>query len=261
MQEIVASFYDLGMLSKSQIGFIKSLHQKKYRKENGLFIVEGMKTLMEFFSSKYQIQSIYYLPQYQSLLPKLPSNIKLFEVNNAELEKISALQAPQGILALITIPANEEADPENLKHSFSLVLDGVQDPGNMGTIIRTADWFGFRHIICSANTVEVFNPKTVQATMGSLARVQVSYVNLTEYLPRVNVPLYAAMLDGESIFKVNWQQEGLIVLGNEGKGISDEVAELVARRITIPRVGAAESLNVSISAAIICAEVSRNLYK
>nr|WP_308420580.1 RNA methyltransferase [Pedobacter quisquiliarum] len=191
----------------------------------------------------------------------MPSNIKLFEVNNAELEKISTLQAPQGILALIAIPANEEVDPENLKHSFSLVLDGVQDPGNMGTIIRTADWFGFKHIICSANTVEVFNPKTAQATMGSLARVQVSYVNLTEYLPRVNVPLYAAMLDGESIFKVNWQQEGLIVLGNEGKGISDEVAELVTRRITIPRVGAAESLNVSISAAIICAEVSRNLYK
>ena len=148
MQEFFASFYDIGMLSKSQIGFIKSLHQKKYRKENGIFIIEGIKSLMEFFSSKYQIQSIYYLPQYQSLLPKLPSNIKLFEVNNAELEKISTLQAPQGILALIAIPANEEVDPKNLKHSFSLVLDGVQDPGNMGTIIRTADWFVFKHIIC-----------------------------------------------------------------------------------------------------------------
>jgi TrmH family RNA methyltransferase len=249
------------MLSKSQLGFIKSLHQKKYRKENGLFIVEGMKTLMEFFSSKYQIQSIYYLPQYQSLLPKLPSNIKLFEVNNAELEKISTLQAPQGILALLSVPGYEEVPPESLKGSFSMVLDGVQDPGNMGTIIRTADWFGFRHIICSANTVEVFNPKTVQATMGSLARVDICYVDLPEYLKRITVPVYAAMLDGESIYKVEWKQEGLIVLGNEGKGISDEVAELISRRITIPRVGAAESLNVSISAAIICAEISRNLYK
>jgi TrmH family RNA methyltransferase len=249
------------MLSKSQIGFIKSLHQKKYRKENGLFIVEGMKTLMEFFSSKYQIQSIYYLPQYQSLLPKLPSNIKLFEVNNAELEKISTLQAPQGVLALLSVPGNEEIPPESLKSSFSMVLDGVQDPGNMGTIIRTADWFGFKHIICSANTVEVFNPKTVQATMGSLARVDICYVDLPEYLQRITVPVYAAMLDGESIYKVEWQQEGLVALGNEGKGISDEVAKLISRRITIPRVGAAESLNVSISAAIICAEISRNLYK
>jgi TrmH family RNA methyltransferase len=216
---------------------------------------------MEFFSSKYQIQSIYYLPQYQSLLPKLPSNIKLFEVNNAELEKISALQAPQGILALISVPGNEAITPAALKNSFSLVLDGVQDPGNMGTIIRTADWFGFRHIICSANTVEVFNPKTVQATMGSLARVDICYVDLPEYLKQVTVPVYAAMLDGENLYNVEWQQEGLIVLGNEGKGISEEVAELISRRITIPRVGAAESLNVSISAAIICAEISRNLYK
>jgi len=249
------------MLSKSQIGFIKSLHQKKYRKENGLFIVEGIKTLMEFFSSKYQIQSIFYLPQYQSLLPKLPSNIKLFEVNNVELEKISTLQAPQGILALLSIPDNRETASADLKGGFSLVLDGIQDPGNMGTIIRTADWFGFKNIICSANTVEVFNPKTVQATMGSLARVSICYTNLPEYLKTVQLPVYAAMLDGESLFKVNWQEEGLVVLGNEGKGISEEVLQLVSRSITIPRIGAAESLNVSISAAIICAEISRNLFK
>ena len=261
MREVLASFYDSGMLSKSQIGFIKSLHQKKYRKENKLFIVEGIKTLMEFFSSKYQIQSIYYLPQYQSLLPKLAPNIKLFEVNNAELEKISTLQAPQGILALLAIPDNQEIAPEKLKNKFSLVLDGVQDPGNMGTIIRTADWFGFEHIICSTNSVDVFNPKTVQATMGSLARVNICYTNLSEYLQQVQLPVYAAMLNGENLYKVEWQQEGLIILGNEGQGISDDVAKMVSRSITIPRVGSAESLNVSISAAIICAEISRNLYK
>ena len=261
MQEVCASSYDSGMLSKSQIGFIKSLHQKKYRKEHGLFIVEGLKTLMEFFSSKYQIQSIYYLPQYQSLLPKLPSNIKLFEVNNVELEKISTLQAPQGILALLAIPNNDVTDPKQLDGGYSLVLDGIQDPGNMGTIIRTADWFGFKNIICSLNTVEVFNPKTVQATMGSLARVNICYTNLPGYLKDLNMPVYAAMLNGKSLYQVDWPQQGLVVLGNEGKGISEEVANVVSSSITIPRVGAAESLNVSISAAIICAEISRNLYK
>jgi TrmH family RNA methyltransferase len=249
------------MLSKSQIGFIKSLHQKKYRKEHGLFIVEGLKTLMEFFSSKYQIQSIYYLPQYQSLLPKLPSNIKLFEVNNVELEKISTLQAPQGILALIAIPENLEIAPEALIGEFSLALDGIQDPGNMGTIIRTADWFGFKNIICSTNTVEAFNPKTVQATMGSLARVNICYTSLPEYIQNLEIPVYAAMLNGESLYEIEWERNGLVVLGNEGKGVSDEVANLISRRLTIPRVGAAESLNVSISAAIICAEISRNLLK
>jgi TrmH family RNA methyltransferase len=261
LQEFFASFYDLGMLSKSQIGFIKSLHQKKYRKENGIFIIEGIKSLTEFISSNYQIQSIFYLPQYQTLLPDLPSNIKLFEVNNAELEKISTLQAPQGVLALLTIPENTEIAPESLKDCFSLALDGLQDPGNLGTIIRTADWFGIKNIICAEHTVEVYNPKTVQATMGSLARVNICYTNLPEYIKRVEIPTYAAMLDGRSLYQVEWQEEGLIVLGNEGKGISTEVAELVSQAITIPRVGAAESLNVSISAAIICAEISRILYK
>lgn len=216
---------------------------------------------MEFFSSKYQIESIYYLPQYQSLLPKLPSNIKLFEVNNVELEKISTLQAPQGILALLAIPNNDVTDPKQLDGGYSLALDGIQDPGNMGTIIRTADWFGFKNIICSLNTVEVFNPKTVQATMGSLARVNISYTNLPGYLKDLNMPVYAAMLNGKSLYQVDWPQQGLVVLGNEGKGISEEVANVVSSSITIPRVGAAESLNVSISAAIICAEISRNLYK
>ena len=216
---------------------------------------------MEFFSSKYQIQSIYYLPQYQSLLPKLPSNIKLFGVNNVELEKISTLQAPQGILALIAIPENLEIAPEALIGEFSLALDGIQDPGNMGTIIRTADWFGFKNIICSTNTVEAFNPKTVQATMGSLARVNICYTSLPEYIQNLEIPVYAAMLNGESLYEIEWERNGLVVLGNEGKGVSDEVANLISRRLTIPRVGAAESLNVSISAAIICAEISRNLLK
>jgi TrmH family RNA methyltransferase len=249
------------MLSKSQISFVKSLHQKKYRKENGLFIMEGIKSLIEFVSSSYEIQSIYYLPEYASLLPESSPNIKLFEVNNAELAKISTLQTPPGVLALVKIPTNGTTDNRVCRNTFSIALDQVQDPGNLGTIIRTADWFGFKNIICSENTVEVYNPKTVQATMGSLARVNVFYTDLPAFLKNAEVPVYAAMLAGESLFEVKWKKEGIIVLGNEGQGISAQVSDCVAYSITIPRIGAAESLNVSISGAIICAEISRNINK
>ncbi|HEY0175582.1 MAG TPA: RNA methyltransferase [Pedobacter sp.] len=249
------------MLSKSQIGFIKSLHQKKYRKEHGIFIIEGIKSIIEFIPSDYQIHSIYFLTQYQSLLPKLPANIKLFEVTGTELDKISTLQAPQGILALVNTPKTTTFDKSSLKNSFSLILDGIQDPGNLGTIIRTADWFGFKNVICSPNTVEVYNPKTVQATMGSLCRVNVTYQELPELLKDINIPVFGAMLNGNSLYETQWGTEGLVILGNEGQGVSPEIIDLIDRPVTIPRVGGAESLNVAVSAAIFCADISRNLKK
>lgn len=245
------------MLSKSQISFIKSLHQKKYRKEHGLFIVEGIKSIKEFIQSSYQIHTIFYNSEQYNLLPKLPANINLFEVKNAELDKISTLQTPQGFLALIHIPKNRELALTVLKNQFTLVLDGVQDPGNMGTIIRTADWFGFKNIICSADCVEVFNPKTVQATMGSLARVNIYEANLPVLLEKNTIPVFGALLDGESIYKTQWGAEGLVILGNEGKGISAEVIKKINKPVTIPRIGEAESLNVAVSAAIFCAELVR----
>lgn len=245
------------MLSKSQISFIKSLHQKKYRKEHGLFIVEGLKSIKEFFQSSYQIHTIFYNSEQYNLLPKLPANINLFEVKNAELDKISTLQTPQGFLALIHIPKNRELALTALKNQFTLVLDGVQDPGNMGTIIRTADWFGFKNIICSADCVEVFNPKTVQATMGSLARVNIYEADLPALLAENTIPVFGALLDGESIYKTQWGAEGLVILGNEGKGISAEVIKKINKPVTIPRIGEAESLNVAVSAAIFCAELVR----
>lgn len=245
------------MLSKSQISFIKSLHQKKYRKEHGLFIVEGIKSIKEFFQSSYQIHTIFYNSEQYNLLPKLPANINLFEVKNAELDKISTLQTPQGFLALIHIPKNRELALTALKNQFTLVLDGVQDPGNMGTIIRTADWFGFKNIICSADCVEVFNPKTVQATMGSLARVNIYEADLPALLEKNTMPVFGALLDGESIYKTQWGAEGLVILGNEGKGISAEVIKKINKPVTIPRIGEAESLNVAVSAAIFCAELVR----
>jgi len=245
------------MLSKSQISFIKSLHQKKYRKEHGLFIVEGIKSIKEFFQSSYQIHTIFYNSEQYNLLPKLPANINLFEVKNAELDKISTLQTPQGFLALVHIPKNKELALTALKNQFTLVLDGVQDPGNMGTIIRTADWFGFKNIICSADCVEVFNPKTVQATMGSLARVNIYEADLPALLAENTIPVFGALLDGESIYKTQWGAEGLVILGNEGKGISAEVIKKINKPVTIPRIGEAESLNVAVSAAIFCAELVR----
>ncbi|WP_443943924.1 TrmH family RNA methyltransferase [Pedobacter sp. AW1-32] len=245
------------MLSKSQISFVKSLHQKKYRKEHGLFLVEGIKSIQEFLDSNYQIQAIFYNKEFAHLLPKLPTNINLFEVNNAELDKISTLQTPQGFLALVNLPKNMPIQPKDLQKQFTLVLDGVQDPGNLGTIIRTADWFGFKRVICSEDTVEAYNPKTVQATMGSLARVEMYYQNLENLVNEVKIPLFGALLDGKSIYKMDWGNEGLIVLGNEGKGISPALVSKVNQPVTIPRVGAAESLNVAVSAAIFCSELIR----
>ena len=261
MHETGHFFYNRGMLSKSQISFIKSLHQKKYRKEHGIFLIEGIKSIEEFIQSNYQVHSIYYLAQYQSLLSALPANIKLFEVNNAELDKISTLQAPQGILALVHLPKPVVLNPASLKNAFTLVLDGIQDPGNMGTIIRTADWFGFKQLICSLNCVEVYNPKTVQATMGSLSRINIFYEDLPEVLKNTRLPVFGAVLDGKSMYKTDWGKEGLVILGNEGQGISPEVMKLITHPVTIPRMGNAESLNVAISAAILCADISRNLQK
>jgi len=245
------------MLSKSQISFVKSLHQKKYRRENGLFLVEGIKSIKEFIQSSYQIHTIFYTTEQRDGLPQLPANISLFEVNNAELAKISTLQAPQGILALVYIPENKSINPEVLANQFTLVLDGVQDPGNMGTIIRTADWFGFKHIVCSEDTVEAYNPKTVQATMGSLARINISYVKLTDFIAKSKLPVFGALLEGKSIYKTNWGKEGLVILGNEGKGITEEVISKVNQPVTIPNFGEAESLNVAVSAAIFCSEIKR----
>jgi TrmH family RNA methyltransferase len=245
------------MLSKSQISFIKSLHQKKYRKENGLFIIEGIKSIKEFIHSTYQINTIYYDPTYFQSLPKFPANINLFEVNNAELAKISTLQAPQGILAIVNTPLAQKLSHNLLSDKFSLVLDDVQDPGNLGTIIRTADWFGINQIICSEQTVEAYNPKTVQSTMGSLARMNIFYTNLAEFFKDVKLPVFGALLTGNNIYEVNWGAEGLILLGNEGHGISENLIKKITIPVTIPRIGQAESLNVAVSAAIFCSEIGK----
>lgn len=245
------------MISKSQISFIKSLHQKKIRKEQGLFIVEGLKSIQEFINSDYVVDSVYYTENLMPKLGKLSRNIKSVEITESELSRISALSTPQAILAVVQIPKQSDLNPKKLVGSFLIALDGIQDPGNLGTIIRTADWFGLNTILCSMDTAEAYNPKVVQASMGSLSRVNIIYTALEDFLDQTNLPVYGALLDGKSIYETNFGQEGIILLGNEGNGISDKLQSKINYPVTIPRYGKAESLNVAISASIFCSELRR----
>jgi RNA methyltransferase, TrmH family len=246
------------MLSKSQISFVNALHQKKARKENSLFIAEGIKSVTEFLHSDYTVDTIFCSAKEASKMSKLSLKIKLLEVSDAELRKISTLTTPQDAVALIRIPPKTAISSESFKNNFTLVLDAVQDPGNLGTIIRTADWFGFSSIICSSDTVDAYNPKVVQATMGSLSRMKVFYTDLSDFFGQNTLPVFGALLDGESIYKTSFGTEGFVLLGNEGNGISEKLKEKITKAVTIPKYGKAESLNVAISAAIFCSEIKRN---
>jgi TrmH family RNA methyltransferase len=249
------------MLSKSQISLLKSLQHKKDRIEHGFFLVEGYKSVIEFINSPYQIEAIYHTASFDPKVLNLSQKINLCEISITDNQKISSLKTPQEIQALVKIPVWPVLNNAQLKQKFSIVLDGIQDPGNMGTIIRTADWFGIGHIICSEDTVDVYNPKVVQASMGSLSRVNVHYVDIAAVLPQIGLPLFGALLKGENIYQTNFGAEGLIVMGNEGNGLRPGVEQLITKAVTIPRKGKAESLNVAIAAAIICSEINRKSYK
>jgi RNA methyltransferase, TrmH family len=249
------------MLSKSQISFLKSLQQKKYRVEHGAFLVEGHKSVNEFIDSGYQIETIYHTYTFDPNLLKLSRKINFQGISLNDLEKISSLKTPQDVVAQVKIPAWPALNNNLLQQKFSIVLDGVQDPGNMGTIIRTADWFGIKNIICSHDTVDVYNPKVIQATMGSLSRINVHYTDLEDFLLKIQLPVFGALLDGSNIFTTDFGSEGLIVMGNEGNGLRPEIKKLIQKAVTIPRAGKAESLNVSIATAIFCAEINRKSFK
>jgi TrmH family RNA methyltransferase len=249
------------MLSKSQINLLKSLQQKKFRTEHGLFLVEGHKSINEFANSAYQVDTVFQTYTTGPKLLNLSQKINFQQISLNDLEKISSLKTPQDAVALVKIPAWPALQTDLLRKSFSLVLDGVQDPGNMGTIIRTADWFGIGNIICSEDTVDAYNPKVVQATMGSLSRVKIHYTDIEKFIPRAGLPVYGALLNGKNIYTTNFGTEGLIVMGNEGNGIRPAIEKLISQAITIPRAGEAESLNVAIATAIFCSEIKRNTFK
>ena len=237
------------MISKNQIKFIRQLEQKKFRHREGLFVAEGTKVVGDLLKAGYIPHSLYATPEWEAT-----------EVTDDELTRLSFQQHPQQVLALFPIP--EPADLSPLTSHLSLLLDGVQDPGNLGTIIRIADWFGISNIICSEDTVDAYNPKVVQATMGSIARVNIIYTNLLELLDGLpaDFPVYGTLLDGENIYTQELTPHGLIIMGNEGNGISDAVRQRVNRRLLIPDFhngDTADSLNVAIATAITCSEFRR----
>ena len=212
---------------------------------------------MEFVNSAYQIDTIYHIPAFDPKVLKLSQKINLCDISVTDLEKVSSLKTPQEVIALVKIPPTTTLDGAQLRLKFSLVLDGIQDPGNMGTIIRIADWFGISNIICSDDTVDAYNPKAVQASMGSLSRINIHYTALAAVLPGLKLPMFGALLDGENIYRTDFGNEGLVLMGNEGNGLRPEIQALISKAVTIPRIGAAESLNVAVATALFCSEVGR----
>lgn len=249
------------MLSKAQISLITSLQHKKFRNKQGLFIVEGIKSVMEFIHSSYKVQKIFATDQACAKLVKIPQSIKLIPISESDFNKISGLKSPQGALALVEIPESKVLDLNTLKGKHSLVLDDIQDPGNLGTIIRTAEWFGIQNIICSTGTVDAYNPKVVQATMGSLSRIQLYYTAIEDLILNKEIATFGALLEGESIYNTDFGYEGLIVMGNEGNGIRTDLIPAIEKAVTIPRIGQAESLNVAIATTIFCSEIARHRIK
>lgn len=241
------------MVSKNQLKLIKSLAQKKNRRASGLFVAEGKKTISELLSSGTELHLIFS----EEPIFNAPEE-KFVEVGSADLKKMSFLKTPQTALGVFKIPEVFVPDYEEL----ILVLDGVRDPGNLGTIIRLCDWFGIDKIVCSKDTVDCYNPKVVQATMGSIARVSLVYMDLTEYFlgrPE-SLPVLGTFMEAENIYRTSLPGNGILVMGNEANGISTEVEKYVTQRIGIPQFGkscSTESLNVATATAIILSEFKR----
>ena len=246
------------MISKNLIKLIKSLELKKYRKREKLFVAEGPKVVGDLMALMDPQRIIATSEWYK--VKKISEDIVVTE---DEIRKVSFLQHPQDVLALFGLPEMEELPVERLRDHLTLALDDVQDPGNLGTIIRLADWFGIEHILCNLGTADAYSPKVVQATMGSIARVKLHYTNLAEYLKQLQntVPVYGTFLDGNNLYAEKLSPSGIIIMGNEGNGISEQVERYVTKRLLIPSYPAerptAESLNVAIATAITCAEFRR----
>lgn len=256
------------MLSKNKIKLIKSLEKKKFRIENGLFVAEGPK-LVEELLTVWKPVYVCSIDAWMQQNKQYLNGVETDTITNEELERVSFLKTPQQVLALFRLPSDTYKKSDNYENSLAaiaenelcIVLDGIQDPGNIGTIIRLADWFGIEHVFCSPETSDIFAPKAIQATMGAIARVKVNYTPLVESLAECKAPLYGTHLDGENIYEKTLTKNGVIIMGNEGNGVSAEVSKLVTSRLYIPPYPTdrekVESLNVAIATAIVCAEFRR----
>lgn len=239
------------MVVKNQIKFIKNLHQKKYRIQHGMFVVEGVKTVLELLNSDFRAHKIY------STDPEIfrDNGHTLQLVSEADLKKMSTLSTPHKVLAIFYIPKPKKV---NFNH-WILALDDVRDPGNLGTIIRLCDWFGIRDLICSLNTVDCYNPKVLQATMGSIARINIRYTDLVDFIKEAQIPVYGTFMDGESVYRQKLPKTGILIVGNEANGISEKIKTVVDKKIGIPQFDekTTESLNVATATSILLYELRR----
>lgn len=241
------------MVSKNQIKLITSLQQKKFRQVHKLFIAEGAKVIQEFLQSNFVLEHLFVT---ETIFTEVNDSQKTI-ISEDDLKKITCLATPNNCLALFQIPEQKEHTDSGL----IVALDDIRDPGNLGTIIRLCDWFGVQEIICSEHTVDVYNPKVIQATMGSIARVSVSYLNLENYIKETNSPVYGTFMDGNNVYNETLPQKAILILGNEANGISKQLENLVSNKIAIPRFGTlqqTESLNVATATAIFLSEFRRN---
>ena len=238
------------MLSKKDVKLIKSLAQKKFRQQFGLFVVEGKKGIDEFLNSDFEQEALYAT---EDIFP-----VNYIQISEQELNKISQLKSPNKALAIYKIPPIHKTKI----HGLTLALDDVRDPGNLGTIIRLCDWYGVDHLVCSQSTVDCYNPKVVQASMGSLTRVKISYLDLNEFLKTTEMEIFGTFMDGKNIYRENLPTDAIIILGNEANGISQIIEKLVNNKLSIPRFGklkSTESLNVATATAIVLSEFRRNV--
>ena len=243
------------MLVKQKIKYIQSLGQKKFRDEEGLFVAEGPKLVKELLEPGGSfVKEIYALQDWIEENKNLTGKAIITEISEIELERISQLSTPNKVLAIVK--QYDAAIPGNLKNSITLVLDTIQDPGNMGTIIRIADWFGIEQVVCSHDSADIYNSKVVQSTMGSIGRVKFYYTDLPQWLTsQKDIRIYAAALDGQDISTMKKINEGILIIGNESRGISPQVMNLANVKITRPKKGAAESLNAALAAGIILSHI------
>ena len=240
-------------ISKSQSKIITSLSQKKYRQKHKLFIAEGVKVVNELLNSSLEIDTLFAVDDFQTDI----SLDMITRISVKDLQKISNLKTPNKVLGLFKIPDEKPLK----KNGLILALDDVNDPGNLGTIIRLCEWFGISQLLCSKETVDCYNQKVVQATMGSLTRVSVSYIDLEAYLTASNLPTFIADMDGENVYISQLPNEGILIMGNEANGVSDKIKVLIKNKISIPRFGETqetESLNVATATAILLSEFKRS---
>ncbi len=245
------------MLSKGKIKVLRSLHLNKYRRKEGLFLAEGTVNVLDFLSGPLEVKELFVTENWLNEHKRAVVGIKAETVTRQEMHKISALKNPSEVLAIVKMPEYPLPEILNIRN-YILALDDIRDPGNLGTIIRTADWFGIRDVVCSEETVDAFNPKVVQATMGSLARVKVHYADLHGWLSEKpeNLKVFGALLQGDDIRKVEKPGKGILLIGSEAHGISPKLYPFVDQPVLIPAApgSGAESLNAAVAAAIVCYE-------